>query len=113
MCDKAKGPARGMAFSVNAADGDSEFVFISAPVFFAKTPEQVIGFLQVRAPDPATGKPDPEKVKAFAAANPETTRQGAYFNSKPIAAGYAYTGYFGVNTFSSMRKASARLPVGS
>ena len=99
ISDKAKGAPRGLAISFDTKDGPTELVLISAPIFVAKSPAQFLGLLQSRAPDPATGKPDPEKVKAFNAANPEVTRQGAYLNGKPLPASYADASYFSVHTF--------------
>jgi catalase len=99
VSDKAKGAARALAVSFDTKDGPAELVMISAPVFVAKSPEQFLGFLQARLPDPATGKPDPEKIKAFNAANPETTRQGEYLTKRPLPASYADASYFGVHTF--------------
>ncbi|MDX2265114.1 MAG: catalase family peroxidase [Hyphomicrobiales bacterium] len=109
VSDKTKGPSRGLAASIDAPDGATEFVLVSAPVHFAKTPAQMVEFLKVRAPDPATGKADPEKVKAFAAANPETTRQGAYISGRPVAASYVDMPYFGVNTFHFTNKDGKRV----
>jgi catalase len=108
VSDKTKGPSRGLSASIDAPDGVTEFVFVSAPVHFARTPAQMVEFLKARVPDLATGKADPEKVKAFAAANPETTRQGAYISARPVNASYADMSYFGVNTFFFTNKDSKR-----
>jgi catalase len=99
ISDKAKPAPRGLAISLDTPDGPSELVLISAPIFVAKSPAQFLGFLQARAPDPATGKPDPEKVKAFAEANPETTLQTKYLSRRPLPASYTDATYFGVHTF--------------
>lgn len=72
---------------------------ISAPLFGAVTPEQFLGRLASFAPDPATGKPDPAKVKAFADANPDVLLQGQYFASQPVPASYAAVNYWGVHAF--------------
>jgi catalase len=97
--DKAKTP-RGLSFKVTMPNGE-EFVTasISAPVFGASTPEQLVGLLQSRKPDPTTKMPDPAKVKAFDDANPEIKAQGAYLASQPVPASFATVRYFGVNTF--------------
>lgn len=96
--EKAKS-ARGLAIRFDP-DGKapSDFVQLSAPVFFAKTPEQVVAFLQVRAPA-ADGKPDAAKIKAYTEANPETAKQGAFVNAKPIPASYAGLNYWGIHAF--------------
>lgn len=96
--DAAKG-ARGLALRFSAGDGDSaDLVMLSVPMFFARTPSQVLGFLEARYPGP-DGKPDPEKIKAFAEANPETARQGAWIASHPVPASYASTNYWGIHAF--------------
>jgi len=97
--DKAKGSAQGLAVSFDTPDGPTDVVMISAPFFVAKSPAQFMALLESRAPDPATGKPAPEKVNAFNAANPETARQFAYLSARPLPASYADASYFAVHTF--------------
>ncbi len=96
--DTAKPLVRGFAFKLDPnGTTPSEFVMVNAPVNFAKTPAQMFGFLEARFP--ADGKQDPEKIKAFAAANPETTRQGAWLTSKPVPASYAGVSYWGIHAY--------------
>jgi catalase len=99
VSDKTKAVTRGFAVRMGGGEaGDLVLVMISAPVFVARTPEQLMGLLAARVPA-ADGKPDPEKVKAFAAANPETTRQAAWLNARPVPASFAGVGYWGVHAF--------------
>ena len=72
---------------------------ISAPVFGAATPEQFLGRLESLIADPETKKPNPEKVKAFADANPEVLLQGKYFASQPVPASFGKLNYWGVHAF--------------
>lgn len=96
--DFTKAVTRGFAMRIDP-DGDaSEFVFISAPVFGFKTPEQLVEGFKVRVPG-TDGKPDAAKVKAFVDANPETGRQAKHLAGKPIPASYAATPYWGVHAF--------------
>ncbi|WP_164094632.1 catalase, partial [Serratia marcescens] len=83
ISDKAKPVTRGFAVRMSDGPSDMTFVVISAPVFAARTPEQLLEFFKVRAPVP-DGKQDPEKIKAFGAQNPETTRQSAWLNARPV-----------------------------
>jgi hypothetical protein len=65
----------------------------------------------VRIPDAATGargsqgapsgsgKPDAEKIRAFQAANPETGRQAAWLNARPVPASFAGVDYWAVHAF--------------
>lgn len=91
---------RGLALDFQIPGGERwQMANISAPVFFVARPEQFAPFLQVRTPDPATGKPDPDKLKAFNEANPETLRQAAYLAKAPVPASYGSVNYWGVNAF--------------
>lgn len=72
---------------------------ISAPVFGAATPQQLLGRLQSLQADPATKAPDPAKVKAFADANPEVLIQGRWFASQPVPASFGSVNYWGVHGF--------------
>lgn len=78
----------------------SDFVEINAPIFFAKSGDQALEFFRVRAGAGIPGgKPDMEKIKAFSEANPETTKQDAYFATQAIPASYAGQNYWGVHAF--------------
>ena len=104
--DTAKALVRGFAFKLDpGGTGTSEFVMVNAPVNFAKTPAQMLGFLQARYPGP-DGKQDPEKIKAFATANPETTRQGAWLASKPLPASYVGVSYWGIHAYTMTNAAN-------
>ena len=72
---------------------------INSPIFGAATPEQMLGRIESLALDPDTKKPNPDKVKAFADANPDVLMQGKYFASQPVPASYARTNYWGVTAF--------------
>lgn len=93
--DKGK-TVRGLALHIGK---DWDLVLMSAPVFMVATPEEFVGFMQARQADPATGKPNPERVKAFNAATPSTQGQIAYLEKAPVPASYAQTPYWGVNAF--------------
>jgi catalase len=95
--DKSKA-GRGLALRFDPDGTSTDFVMLTAPIFFAKTPEQTLGFFKARAAG-ADGKPDPAKVKALSEANPETTKQGAWINARPVPASYADTNYFGIHAF--------------
>jgi len=72
---------------------------ISAPVFGAATPGQLLGRLASQQSDPATKAADPAKVKAFADANPEVLIQGRWFASQPVPASFGSVNYWGVHGF--------------
>jgi len=66
-------------------------------MYFVSRPEQFAPLVQARTADPATGKPDPEKLKAFNEANPETTLQGAYLSKASVPASYGAMNYWSTN----------------
>lgn len=97
--DKSKS-ARGMALQFSPANGEVWMTAsISAPVYFVRTPEDFVTFLQVRTNDPATGKPDPDKLKAFNDAHPETLVQGTWLAKAPVPASFGAVNYWGVNAY--------------
>ncbi len=51
------------------------------------------------APDPATGKPDPARMAAFAEAHPESANFARWAKTAPWSTSFANTRYNGVNTF--------------
>lgn len=111
VSDKSRTP-RGLALHIELPGGaEHDFVLLSAPVFAAKDPDTFLGLLRARAPDPATGKPDPEKAKAFMDANPDTKVQPAYMAKAPITASYATTPYWGIHTFWLTDAQGAKKPV--
>ncbi len=81
---------------------------ISAPVFGAATPEQFLGRLESLLPDPETKRPNPDKVKAFADANPEVLLLGKWFASQPVPASYAKVNYWGVHGFQFVNTAGQK-----
>ena len=98
ISDKTKPTTRGFAMEFEDPSGPMVFYFVSAPVFSTKTPRQLLDFVTVRLPA-ADGKPDPEKIQAFARANPETTRQAAWLNARPVPASFGGVDYWGVHAY--------------
>lgn len=97
--DNAKSQ-RNLALQFNLPNGEQwQMGNISAPVFGAATPQQMLALVASRQPDPATKAPDPAKVKAFNDANPEVLIQPKYFASQPVPASFASVNYWGVHAF--------------
>ena len=91
---------RGLAIRFQAPGGvEWDMANISAPIFGAPTPEALVAGLLARAPDPATGRPNPDRVAAFVAANPKSTLQGRWLAATLPPASWATTPYWGVNAF--------------
>ncbi len=105
--DTANSP-RGMALEFTLADGTLQHMaMINTPVFGAATPRTFFDALMARMPDPATGKPDPEKIKAFKESHPDIKAQATFManNNPPVS--YANSAYFGIHTFKFINKADA------
>jgi catalase len=98
ISDKTKPVTRGFAARFGDPSGDMVLVFISAPMFGARTPQQQLEGIIARRPG-LDGKPDAEKIRAFQAANPETTRQAAWLNARPVPASFAGADYWAVHAF--------------
>jgi len=97
--DRARS-TRGLGIRFETAAGDVwDMANISAPIFGAPDPAVFLANLQVRAPDPATGRPNAERIAAFVAANPSVALQGRYLAATPPPASWATTPYWGVNAF--------------
>ena len=92
--DNAQDNVRGLAVKFDLGNGAAtDIVTISAPVFFVQTPALFVEFLQT------VGSGDKDKLKAFFAAHPESTRQNAFLTSHPVPASYAGVAYWGVHAF--------------
>src|SRR5882724_7070580 len=63
------------------------------------------------SPDPATGKPDPAKIKAFLAAHPETARALALIKKRQVTSGFANSTFNGLNAFRFVDATGASAPV--
>ncbi len=93
-------PIRSLALLFSQADGQQWRTGMnSVPLFPVRTPEQFYQQLVAAQPDPATGKPDPAKMKAFAAANPAAQAFQAWIKGHPPSSSYANGAYYSVNAF--------------
>jgi catalase len=98
----ADGPAavRGLGLRFQPSSGQEwRTGMVNLPVFIVSTPQGFYDNLLASKPDPATGKPDPEKMKAFRAAHPETVRAFSIIKQKPFSSGFADSTFNGLNTF--------------
>ncbi len=93
-------PIRSLALMFTQADGQQWRTGMnSVPLFPVRTPAQFYQQLVAAQPDPATGKPDPAKMKAFAEANPEVKGFQDWIKSHPPSSSYANGAYYSVNAF--------------
>lgn len=106
--DNAKSQ-RNLALQFNLPGGEQWLMGnISAPVFGASTPQQFLGLVASREPDPATKMPDPAKVKAFNDANPEILLLGKHLASQPVPASYGSVNYWGVHAYGFVNASGAK-----
>lgn len=97
--DTARSP-RGMALQFRLPDGKlHQMAMLNTPVFGAATPTMFLDATQAARPDPATGKADPARIKAFLEANPPARAQAEFLATHNPPASYATSSYFGLNAF--------------
>ena len=95
-----KARVRSMALELRSDDGQQwRMAMNSFPFFGVSSVEAFYDQTRANAPDPATGKPSPEKQAAFAEAHPEFKRFAAWAKDAPWSTSWASTTYNGVNTF--------------
>ncbi len=97
--DSAKSP-RGMALQFQLPDSKIQhFTMLNIPIFSAATPQTFYDAAIANTPDPATGKPDPDKQKAFRETHPDSLPLGEYMSKNNPPASYAQSDFFSVHTF--------------
>ena len=91
---------RGMAVKFHLPDGSStDIVSLTLPVFFVKTPEDFLEFLETQRPDPETGKPDLDRVGEFINAHPETQKATMFVMMNESPASFAGCTFNGIHAF--------------
>jgi catalase len=97
--DTAKIP-RGLALEFRLPEGSLQHMtMLNTPVFGAATPQTFFEGLVAKNPNPKTGKPDPEKIKAFKASHPDTLPLERYLAKHNPPPSWANSSYFGIHTF--------------
>jgi catalase len=91
---------RGLAVRFQLPAGEEwRSAMIDLPVFPVRTPQAFYDQLLASAPDPATGKPDPERMKAFFAKYPESAKAIQLIRSHPMSSGFENCEFYGLNAF--------------
>jgi catalase len=97
--DAAPNP-RGMALEFKLPDGALQHItMIDAPIFATASPASFRDLLLAAKPDPKTGQPDPEKLKAFAATHPDAMPGTELASHHTPTANYYQATYFSIHTF--------------
>jgi len=102
--DTAKNP-RGLGLEFRLPGGQLQHMtMLNTPVFGAVSPQSFLDLTLAMRPDPATGKPDPEKIKAFKASHPDNLAQAQFLAGNNPPTSYANSSYFGIHTFKFTNK---------
>lgn len=104
--DTARSP-RGMALEFNLPNNELQHMtMLNTPVFGAAQPSTFYDQMVAMTPDPATGKPDPEKMKEFKATHPDSLAQADFLakNNPPVS--YANSDFYGIHTFKFVNRAN-------
>jgi catalase len=97
--DLAKNP-RGMALQFQLPKGElHQMAMLNTPVFGAATVDSFYQRLQADVPDPATGKRDPDKLKAYQAQYSDNQGQAGWLGSHNPPPSFAQVTYYSLNVF--------------
>jgi catalase len=103
---------RGLGLQFSLPNGELwRTAMINFPLFPVRTPEIFYERLFAFKQDPATGKPDPAKVKAFEERHPETVEVLEKITAEPRTSGFGNTTFNGLNTFRFTNAAGRTTPV--
>jgi len=97
--------ARGMALEFRLPEGRVQHMtMLNTPVFGAVNPQSFLDMIVAARPDAATGRPDPEKLKAYRASHPDNLAQTQFLDRNNPPVSYANSAYFGIHTFKFINK---------
>jgi catalase len=103
---------RGLGLLFWLPDGEEwRTAMVNLPVFPFQTPQAFYDNLVASQPDPKTGKPDPEKMAAFAASHPATMRALGIIKSHAPSSGFDNTAFNSLNAFLFIDAAGKSIPV--
>jgi catalase len=103
---------RGLGLLFRLPDGEEwRTAMVSLPVFPFKTPQDFYDNLVASQPDPKTGKPDPQKIAAFAATHPNTMRALGVIQSHTPSSGFDNSAFNSLNAFLFTSEAGTSSPV--
>ena len=109
--DAAPAP-RGMALEFHLPDNVLQHItMIDLPIFGATTPASFRDALIAAKPDPKTGQPDPEKLKAYAASHPDSLALGELSSHHTPTANFYQATYFSIHTFKFVDAKGVEHPV--
>jgi catalase len=83
----------------------TDLIGITMPAFFARTPQEFLAFTDAHTADPATGRPDLARIKAFATAHPNGGRVLQLLANQPALVSFAKINYRPLHTYSFVNAA--------
>lgn len=93
-------PVRSLALLFQLPNGEQWRTGMnSTPVFVVNTPQGFYDNLLAARPDPATGKPDPARMKAFFDAHPESGPFRAWTKAHAPTSSFLNTAFYSINAF--------------
>jgi catalase len=109
--DAAPAP-RGMALEFHLPGGALQHItMIDAPIFAATSPASFRDLIVAAKPDPKTGQPDPERLKAYFATHPDAKALTELSSHHTPTANYFQTTYFSIHTFKFIDARGTEHPV--
>ena len=102
--DTSKSP-RGMALEFTLSKNSLQHMtMLNVPMFGAATPQSFYDGILAGKPDPVTGKPDPEKIKAYRASHPDSLALMEFMGSHNPPVSYANSDFYSIHTFKMLDK---------
>jgi catalase len=109
--DAAPAP-RGVGIEFHLPGGALQHMtMINVPIFAASTPASFRDAIIAARPDPKTGQPDPEKLKAYAASHPDSMALTKLAAGHNPTANYYQTAFFSIHTFKFVDAKGTEHPV--
>jgi catalase len=103
---------RSMALLFKLPDGDEWRTGINnIPVFPVNTAQAFYDQLLASTPDPATGRPDPAKLKTFLARHPESAKAIQLIRNNPVSSGFENSTFNSLNAFRCINSQGVVAPV--
>jgi catalase len=91
---------RGLGLQFSLSDGEQwRTAMVNLPVFPFKDAQAFYDNMIASKPDPTTHKPDPAKIAAFFASNPESARAIGIIKSQPPSSGFDNSTFHSLNAF--------------
>lgn len=95
-----------MAVKFYLPDGTiTDLIALTIPVFFGRTPDEVLEGLKALKPDPATGKPDEKKIRQLLATRPWIANAFKLAKAVPAPVSFAQTTFHALHAFKFVNSA--------